>query len=260
MANSTTYPLNCSSQGGLRGAGRYRCVAPAGDAERTAPVSGKDVLYPFDGGVVTQDGAKEQQLATAQLRTKLRGLRDGTMILDKLERSIAPMFRLGHKSFFAPNLGKSGHPILEHRIRTWHPGTVALDLLPSPLLGQTFEALLTEDVLDGLEHPNRELRVAIGEAAVRVGRKPPEAGRTAHLAPLVREIDEFLSLQHGEVLAHSHRGDAQPLGHSRHGLRSLGLQDKKYAFPPGAGMFRVHPRSIHGHHYFDKIKKYMLDK
>ena len=104
--------------------------------------------------------------------------------------------------------------------------TKILDLLPRLLLGQTFEAFFTEGASDREEHFDRKLGMGIGEPIVRLERKPPESGRTAHFALLAGKIDEPLSLEDGDVLANSHRGDAQPLGHSRRSLRPLGLEDK----------------------------------
>jgi hypothetical protein len=162
------------------------------------------------------------------------------VVLHERERSIATPPPLGHVAFLAPDAGKGGHTLLERRIRAGHLRAITLGLLPRPLLGQTLEAVFTEGALDCLEHPDSELRVAVGKPLMGLGREPPQAGGPADLAPFVREVDELVSLQGGEMLANGHGGDMQALGHSRGSLGALGLEEKEDPFPPGAGSVRAH--------------------
>ncbi len=100
------------------------------------------------------------------------------MVLDEIDRSIAPAFPLGHVPFLAPDPGQGGHAFLERRILTGQPRAIILGLLSRPPLGQTFEAVITEGASDCLEHSDRELGMGVGEPLRRLGRELPEAGGT----------------------------------------------------------------------------------
>jgi hypothetical protein len=218
------------------------------------------VLDPLDGDVVTQDRTKERQLTSAQLRAKARCLRDGTVVLHEPECSIALAPPLGHVPFLAPEPGKGGRALLERPTRTGHPRAIDLHLLPGPLLGQTLEALLTEGALDRLEHPHGELRMAVRKLVKGLGCEPPQAGGAADLPPFVREVDEHLALQDGEMLANSHRRDAEPLGHPCRGLGAPGLEGEQNPFPGGNGGVGTHADSVHGYVQLLKFEKYIIDK
>lgn len=219
-----------STTGGLR---QRRIAGPTGDLIGTAPVARQDVFNAIDRDVVTQHAAKERQLAIAEVRADACGFRYGTVVLHELECSIASASPFGHVPVLALDPSEGGHALLEQRAGDRHPRAVILDLLPRLLLGQTFEAFLTEGASNREKHFDRKLGMGVGEPIVRLAREPPESGRTTHSALLPGKIDEPLSLEDGEVLANSHRGDAQPLGHSRRSLWPLGLEDKQNSFLAG---------------------------
>lgn len=78
-----------SVAGVLAGFAHGRRVRSVGDPERAAPVSAQEVLDPFHGHVVPENGPKEGQFTSAELRTELRCLRDGTVVLHEFQRAIA---------------------------------------------------------------------------------------------------------------------------------------------------------------------------
>jgi hypothetical protein len=223
-------------------------------------VATQHVLDPVDGDAVTEDLTEERQLAAAELRAELRRLGDRAVVFYELDRPIPDAPALGHVAFLASDPRKGGHAFFERQVPAGHPRAIAFHLLPRPLGGQAFQAFFPEGALNGLEHVDRQLRVGVRESTVGLGRELPYACGPTDLPPLIREVDQPLSLKDGEVLADSHGRNVQPFPHPRCGLGPVRLKLEEDTVPTGTGSFRVHGGNRHGGLHFSKFTKYMLYK
>lgn len=79
------------------------------------------------------------------------------------------------------------------------------------------------------------LRVGVRESIVGLGRELPYACGPTDLPPLIREVDQPLSLKDGEVLADSHGRNVQPFPHPRCGLGPVRLKLEEDTVPTGTG-------------------------
>ena len=229
-------------------------------SERAPTVATQHMLDPLDGDVITENLTEERQLAAAELRAELRGPENRAVVFYEIDRPLADAPGRGHVAFLASDPRKGGHALSERQVPAGHPRAIAFHLLPRPLGGQAFQAFVPEGALNRLEHLDRELRVGVRESIVGVGRDSPYACGPTNLPPLIREVDQPLSLKDGEVLADRHGGNVQPLPHPRRGLGPVHLQLDEDTVPTGTGSRRVHAGNLHGDLRFSKFTKYILYK
>src|SRR6185437_1608220 len=195
-----------------------------GHSIRTSPGAGENVRQSLDPDVLAQHAAEQGELLAAQPGAQARGGADRAVILHQQPGAgfgFAPDVR--HVALGAADPGQRVELRLQ-ALRLVGAGAIGFLQLGIAQREQAVEAVLAERLLHLHDQVGCEPGMTVGESGLRAGRGTPQLDRAAARTRRLAGLGFGRRRQGIQMLAHRHRGDAEPFGEVVRGNRPFALQ------------------------------------